>query len=119
MGAAEPGVTEAVSVLTRETRGLVDVRGTEGGLAVTELRQVTLARGRPALSAGRGEGAAGDLAAPAGAAGGARAEAAGLGVTAGVGAVLHQATVTLLPGLRQPVTTHRTSEYLNTISLSW
>ena len=88
MGAAEPGVTEAFSVCAGQTRGLVDIRGTVGGLAVTVLRQVALTRGRPALSAGRGEGAAGDLAAAAGAAGGARAETAELGVTAGVGAVI-------------------------------
>ena len=115
VGAALAGVTEALPARAGQTRGLVKVRGTVGRLPVTALSQVALTGGGPALCAGRGEGAAGEVAAPAGAAGGARGEAAGLGVTAGSRAVRDQATVTLLPGLQEPVATHRTSEYLNSL----
>ena len=87
--ATPPAMTETLSVRAGQARGFVDIRGTVGSLAVTLLRQVALTGGRAALSAGRGEGAAGDVAAQAGAAGGARGETAGLGVTARVGAVRH------------------------------
>ena len=106
-----------VSSGTGTARSQVVVRRTVRGEAVTLLGQVTLPARWPALPAGGGEGAGGEVAAGALGAVCPGGEGAGVGLAARVGAVLSEATVTLLPWLCQPVTTDRTGEYLN-ISLS-
>ena len=110
MRGAVPGVTEAVR--TWQPRCQVVVRGTEGGLSVTHLRQVTLPGRLPALCEGGGEGAGGELAAGTVSTGRTRAECAGVRLAAGVGAVRVQPAVTLLPLLHHGVTAHRAGEYL-------
>ena len=113
---AVAGVTEARGA--GEARGEVEVRGAVGGGSVTELWQVTLPGCWPALGGGGSEGAEGEVTAPALGTHRARGQAAGLWLAAGVGTVTQQPTVTVLPGLSEPIATHGPGEYLKRSSTS-